>query len=174
MGATPWIEPVASLCQTPGVDLAASGAGLGLSFEVLWCDSDVPEVLVRAGNGRFSGECEIYATLEELVTLAGALRGFPAGASDQRFARLGTFEGHASGGGLRIAAVAADGDGWLDVELSRAGDAVSDSVRLRCRIDARGVDRFLGELDRLCAKIRGTGAADDLVGATASLPAAAG
>jgi len=144
----------------------------GLSIEVAWCDSDVPELRVRVGNSFFFGECEVYAPVGEIVGFVESLRAFPARSGDQRFARLGTFGESGAGGGLRLVALGRDSLCRLEMELCRRAGSDLDRVRLAFDAEVEAIEGFVAGMDRLCAAIEAR--SDGAVGIQASLEARPG
>ncbi|MCU7921741.1 MAG: hypothetical protein KZQ88_03495 [Candidatus Thiodiazotropha sp. (ex Dulcina madagascariensis)] len=54
-----------------------------ISIEIIWQDPDMVEILVKASNGKFYGETEVYTTYPDLVTFASSLEGFPPSVNDK-------------------------------------------------------------------------------------------
>lgn len=54
-----------------------------LTLTVVWEDSDLLEVEVRASNGHFAGATRVYTTDYELRALSAALLGFPRTNTDR-------------------------------------------------------------------------------------------
>jgi len=157
----------------------------GLSFEVAWCDGEFLELGVWASNGGFTGECEVYVTSMELADLADSLRGFPEVAGERRHHRLGTFEAHSSGGGLRLGCRASEqaSAARVDLELCRFGEEASlgtERARFRLQVARDAIDRFVSELDEMVSNLEpssgrrsATHARSPALGATAFLSATA-
>lgn len=62
----------------------------GISIEIIWGDADLYMIVLDAANGRFRAHAEAYAKSGELLRIADAIAGFPAGQKDERHVVLGT------------------------------------------------------------------------------------
>lgn len=97
---------------------------MGHSLKIVIADPD-PDYLgieVSASNGRFSGATLIYAGLDELVSLAKVLSGFPSGPTDERSYSLGTRGQNFAGGYCSLKFYCRDSSGHAAVEVDLEDD----------------------------------------------------
>jgi hypothetical protein len=91
----------------------------GVSFEVIWFDQDMLELMVSCCNGFFAGTAGIYVTHDHLSDLSDALRGFPSRVGEVRRVELGTFNPNHADGGLKMHLYC----------MNSAGHAVTDMLQ---------------------------------------------
>ena len=71
----------------------------GIHISVLYNDEHLLKVRIRASNGVFASQADVYADFGALTELANVLRGFPAGRDDTREYETGAFDDNRAGGG---------------------------------------------------------------------------
>lgn len=128
----------------------------GISLKVIWFDEveDLLELVFTCSNGYFSGQAELYVTLDVLSKLAKTLTGFPSRPDDFRDFELDTFNPKYADGGARMHFFCSDaaGHGVVDVKLRRGGcEGLGEvqSVALRIPIQAAAVDTFVEQVKDL-------------------------
>lgn len=129
----------------------ADGLMQGLHLRVLWSDEDLMEVRARAGNGRFTGSADFYTALDELQSLAEALRGFPAAIPDERSVRLGHWDENSSVGGLELTltCIRMNGEATARIRMRQySGGKVDgdESASFLAKVEPAAVDRFVAML----------------------------
>jgi hypothetical protein len=132
-----------------------------MSFEVIWFDQDLVEIIVRCSNGYFAGTAEIYVSREQLSELADALHGFPSSVSDIRNIELGTFNPDHADGGLKMRVYCTNFSGNAGADIKLRGDRCKElgeveSVALRMRIEPSAIDSFVQQLKAMNATIGAT------------------
>lgn len=125
---------------------------IGLSFEVIYKDSDFLEVRASAWNGAFGGAADVYVGIGVLEETAAKLLGFPRNTSDNREVTLGSFSPDRAGGGVKMRFCCADASGHAFVELridtgSTSGKQL-ESVTMYLPVEAAAVDSFVAQLRR--------------------------
>jgi hypothetical protein len=123
----------------------------GIEVSLEWWDDDVVILRVRASNGRFAGETELYAAHDAMPQLANALRGFPVNSSDIREYELGTFDPAYAKGGARLKLLCTDGVGHTAATIQLYSDEHRGSERgetasFGMTIEAWAVDAFVQQL----------------------------
>jgi hypothetical protein len=132
-----------------------------MSFEVIWFDQDLVEIIVRCSNGYFAGTAEIYVSHDQLSELADALHGFPSSVSDIRNIELGTFNPDHADGGLKMRVYCTNSSGNASADIKVRGDGCKklgevESVALRMRIEPAAIDSFVQQLKAMNAAIGAT------------------
>ena len=130
----------------------------GVRISVIYTDEHLIELRVKASNGVFAGQADVYADSDVLVELAEALRGFPDGRSDSREFEIGSFDAaHAGGGaGFRFYCLDSVGHAAAEVRLRsdrEVGGGVSDTVVLHMPVEAASVDSFVVQLAGAAAEV---------------------
>ena len=135
----------------------------GVIVTVVWCNDEMLELEIQAGNGRFSGRARGYTSLDAAREFADALRGFPKSGQDRRSFEIGKVDDLPHGGGARfeLRCRTSAGQAVMAVRL-RADPPDSGAAQFSINIEAAGIDAFVSELERLQVR----------VGASATLPSA--
>lgn len=128
----------------------------GVQISIIYTDEHLVELRIRASNGVFAGQADVYADSEVLAEFAGVLRGFPAGQSDSR--EFGSFDvAYAGGGaGFRFYCVDSVGHAAAEVRLRsdpQAGGGVSNAVVLHIPVEAAALDSFVMQLEQMAAAV---------------------
>jgi len=120
----------------------------GIRFTRLYRDDDLVKVRIWTGNGRFSGEADVYLAVGQLATLAEQLRGFPTQLADTRELVWGTFDLDSAGGGVSMKFYCVDSGGHAKVDVRIKSDTSGEvqSARLFVPTEASAVDSFIREL----------------------------
>jgi hypothetical protein len=138
-----------------------------LEIAVLWNDTDLQEIVVSASSGLFTGQVNMYASWNELETIANALHGFPSNRTDRREIHLG--QGDLPGyGTASLAAYCTDSTGHLAIQVTMQTFPANSSTGQESAVVV--VPAVVGDLDRFVADLRGI---DNQVGASAVLRSAA-
>jgi hypothetical protein len=126
----------------------------GIEIEVLWSDQDVLECQFSCSNGWFSGAVSIYIGHDDLSKMVDQLNGFPFNVGDSRDFELGTFDANYASGGIRMHFHCLDSRGHAAVDVHLRGHACKalgeiESVALRIRVEAAGIDSFLAQVAKI-------------------------
>lgn len=105
----------------------------GFKLEVIWFDDDMLELRVCASNSMFSGQSTFYASLDEPMTFANQISGFPKSTGDVREYEFGgsDLQGY---GGAKIRMSCKDGSGHLDIKVSISSALFGDVQELETTI----------------------------------------
>jgi hypothetical protein len=128
----------------------------GIHLSVLYEDEHLLEFKVRASNGEFAGQVNVYADFDRLSEFADVLGGFPSGREDTREFEMGTFDANYAGGGVGFRFFCVDSSGHALVEVRlRSGlyseARMSDGATFYIPIVAAGIDTFIEGLKRMAA-----------------------
>jgi hypothetical protein len=139
----------------------------GVSFEVVYTDPHLVELVVGVDNGSFSGVARLYTTAAELADAARTIAGFPKARDDAREIRLGAPGPAWAGGVVTLRLVCVDGAGHAFVHAIMEAGEESGGIRQRAAVavatEAAAIDDFVRELRSLAATcaggavLRGTG-----------------
>src|SRR3712207_6482776 len=94
----------------------------GIHIAVIYTDEHLIELRVKASNGVFAGQAEVYADSEVLAEFAAVLRGFPASQNDSREFEIGSFDAAYAGGGAGFRFFCVDSVGHASAEVKLRGD----------------------------------------------------
>ena len=123
-----------------------------LSISVLWFDSDMIELRIRAASDRFAGSCDVYVSHGTLGEFASALAGFPAGLKDERCYEFGTLDPQSVPGfcEFRFYCTNSAGHTALDITIhDNYTKHPKSSAKFIIPIEPAGVDNFVQGLKRL-------------------------
>lgn len=127
-----------------------------LELQVIWKDSDMIELRVRATNGRFFGTTEVYDTTESLNDWVQLLAQFPNDKQPLVY-EAGKKNGYAFWG-MRINLP--DPTGLVGVEITLEENinrkAWQDKVELEIQVYLAAIDNFREQLTKLILKEEGT------------------
>lgn len=140
----------------------------GVQVSVIYTDEHLMELRVRASNGVFAGQADVYADSEAPSQFAVALRGFPKDEGDIREFELGSRDVAYAGGGAGFRFYCLDSLGHAAAEVRLRSDTnaeggMNDVAVFHISVDAAAVDTFVIQLEQMGAT----------VGQTAVLKAAA-
>ncbi len=132
--------------------------GTGIHIAIIYTDEHLIELRVKASNGVFAGQAEMYADLGVLAEFAAVLRGFPTSQSDSREFEIGSFDAANAGGGAGFRFFCVDSVSHVSAEVKLRGDpnvkgGVSDSVLLYIPVEAAALDSFVAELELMAAVV---------------------
>jgi hypothetical protein len=127
---------------------------LGIDIRIIYEDRDMFELRVRASNGEFTAQAEMYVDLDSCRELARALRGFPTTRTDVREFELGTFKSDHAGGGARMRFSCLDSVGHSAVQVQIRNDGRRSGrsqavATFDIPIEASGIDSFVEQLDKM-------------------------
>jgi hypothetical protein len=139
------------VCFTNAIGLVVRPAVSFLDIEVVWHDPNLIEVCVKALNGSYSGQTNVYVGIGGLAKAADQLRGFPTSPRDERRLCWGSLERSDRLGQADLLFRCRDGAGHAvlvaDLVSSDMGKAEpGQSVSLKLPIEAAAVDRFIAAL----------------------------
>ena len=124
-----------------------------LTLQRIYHDVDVVEVRLRADNGKFRGEADIYLGQGQLAEIAESLVGFPLSSSNNREIAIGGFGAKFARGAAAFRLFCADLAGHPQLELRLEADyknsAKAEGVTLIANLEAAAVDRFVIALKAL-------------------------
>jgi hypothetical protein len=131
---------------------------IGVQISIVYTDEHLVELRVRASNGVFTGQADVYADAESLLEFAGVLRGFPKSREDTREFELGSFDAAHVGGGAGFRFFCLDSVGHASAEARLRSDpkvkgGVSDTVLLHIPVEAAALDSFVAQLERMEAVV---------------------
>lgn len=126
----------------------------GVELSVIYTDEPLLELRVRASNGVFAGEVDVYSSSEALAKFANVLRDFPATRNDVREFELGVFDAKYAGGGARFRFYCSDSAGHAAVEVKLRADphpegSVNSTATFHIPIEAVAIDSFVKQLERM-------------------------
>jgi hypothetical protein len=124
-----------------------------LKVETVWADSDMLELSLTVTNGRFAGQANFYAGLDEASVFAKKIEGFPRTTSDAREYEFGDTN-MAGYGGAKISLHCRNGSGHLvvQVEVYRnplGPKEVTESATVQISTVPGEIDSFIAELLRM-------------------------
>jgi len=130
----------------------------GVRISVIYTDEHLIELRVRASNGVFAGQADVYADSESLAEFADALRGFPTSQSDTREFELGSFDATYAGGGAAFRFSCVDSAGHAIAEVRLRADpkiegSVNDAAVLHIPVEASAIDSFVMQLGLMAAVV---------------------
>ena len=106
-------------------------------------------LLVCVQNGSFSGETEIYASLDFMHDIVKVIRGFPASPDDTRVIELGEFEAKSTLGGVRICFSCANGKGDPLIRVFIRNGNLEHALLVISGVEPNDIDLFVKELEGL-------------------------
>jgi hypothetical protein len=118
----------------------------GLTFEVVYPDSDYLGIEIHAANERFAGSTRIYAGLKELSDFAKHITGFPVDPHDVRQYEFGSRARSFAGGYCRLHFRCKDQLGHAEVGVDLEDDSgkfQQGIAKFSLRFEAAGMDRFV-------------------------------
>ena len=136
-----------------------------LDFAVIDVDDGLLKVRVKASNGRFSAQSDLYADEESLKEAAAGLDGFPRNSQDAREVTLGAMSAEYAGGGFRMHLSCHDRAGHIEARVTVRADvhvAQDESATFVIPLEAASLDRFVSAIRDLPLRV---GATASLVGA---------
>ena len=140
---------------------------IGIQVTIIYVDEGLIEFQVRASNGRFAGQAELYAPLEILAEFAGVLRGFPTSHTDTRKFELGTFDEAYGGGGVSFHFYCIDSLGHAMAKVKFRDDSrrwlgAIDVADFHISVEAAAIDSFTGELEKIISVVGQTAFLDGI------------
>ena len=127
---------------------------LGIDIRIIYEDRNMFELCVRASNGEFAVQGEMYVDQDSCRNLARVLRGFPTDKSDIREFELGTFRNDHAGGGARLRFSCLDSVGHSSVQVhirndGRRSGRTDAEATFDIPVEAAGVDSFVEQLEKM-------------------------
>lgn len=124
---------------------------IGLEISVIWADEHLLEFRVIASNGRFRGQVEMYASLNEFIEIADKIKAFPKSLDDFREYTLGSDETGSSGGLVKMEFRCLDSLGHVVVNLKFLDYPSSDVAKTNkaefgVTVNPAEIDSFVREL----------------------------
>lgn len=137
-----------------------------LTLELVWFDDDMLELRLRASNGRFAGEVNFYAALDEPSKFSAAIEGFPRSVSDVREYEFGSTDTPGYGT-AKIRLRCKDRKGHLAAQVSIHAnpmdeDSAAESASIQLEVLPAAIDLFVGELQSVKA-LGGTAVLCDVI-----------
>jgi hypothetical protein len=130
--------------------------GIGIDIRVILKDRDMFELRVRASNGEFTAQAEMYVDLNSCRDMASVLRGFPTDKTDFREFALGTFKKDHAGGGARVRFWCLDSVGHSAVQVhirndGRRNGRTEAEAAFDIPVEPAAVDSFVEQLEKMSA-----------------------
>src|SRR5688572_33315533 len=130
----------------------------GVQVLVINTDEHLMELRVRASNGVFAGQADVYADSEAPAQFAVSLRGFPTGEGDIREFELGSRDVAYAGGGAGFRFYCLDSVGHAAAEVrlrsdTNAEDGMNDVAVFHISVDVAAVDTFVIQLEQMGAMV---------------------
>lgn len=134
---------------------------IGVEVRINWLDIYMVSLRVRAANGRFAGEVELYAAHDVFARLADTFRGFPRSTKDSRMLELGAFHPEYAGGGARFVLRCIDNLGSAVLEIYLRSDSHGrlgrpETADFIISVEAAAIDEFVATLDQLTVEVGAT------------------
>lgn len=113
---------------------------------------------VAATNDEFSAVTKVYLSKDKLESFRSALDGFPASATDSRYAALGDVGNAEVGNGisLRLYCIGHSGHTYVAIRVEAEANiegGVPQLAVISARVEASAIDTFLAEIaDLICGK----------------------
>jgi len=131
---------------------------IGVQISIIYTDEHLIELRVKASNGVFAGQAEVYADSEVLAEFAGVLRGFPTGQSDSREFEIGSFDAAYAGGGAGFRFYCLDSVGHAAAEVRlrsdpKVGGGAGDVIVLHIPVEVAAIDSFVVQLERMAVMV---------------------
>jgi hypothetical protein len=132
----------------------------GVKFTYLYHDSDVIELRIAVGNGKFSGSADVYVSRGALLEAATLLKGFPENSQDTREVVFGAFGPTFAGGAVRLQFYCKDLAGHSVLQATIEADDkeqnVAQSAVVITDIEPASLDNLLPELRLIEEKLGGS------------------
>jgi hypothetical protein len=132
----------------------------GITFEVVYTDPDLFEVVVSVANKTFSGAVSLFTSDTELADAARAIAGFPTGRNDVRDVCFGVPGRDWAGGAAILRFLCVDSVGHVLVEATVEAGEEFGGVRQRATLavpsEPASVDNFVNELAAIASTRKGS------------------
>jgi hypothetical protein len=126
----------------------------------LYHDTDVIELRIAVGNGRFCGAADVYVGVGQLLEVSELLQGFPKHSKDTREVTLGAFGSKFAGGAARLEFYCRDLAGHAvlraTIEADYELEDASQSAVVITDIEPAALDIFLAELQLIEKDLKGS------------------
>ena len=130
---------------------------LGIALSVVWADEHLLEFRVRASNGAFSGQANVYADLGAPGAFADEVRGFPRVGSDERRHHIGARTKEEAGGAVAFRFYCFDSAGHCAVEVriwtDQGPQRRMDEAMFHIVCEPAAIDSFVDQLCRMSATV---------------------